>query len=337
MILHKRCNKSPRKKRKDEERLEKLTKQLTNVDAEIQNLISSLSNKEGLKRNLEDNIRWRSKLAEVQSIDKQIAKLQRQVDATVNPSVMSDIAKLSKDLVKLRSEHDRCDGARLTHLATVQKRIRELQSNQYANIDEEHRLQLIALQTTEMAGRDLDKYHKALDKALMQYHTLKMSEINQILKELWQSTYKGNDIESIEIRADLQDSGVRRVYNYRVVMIKGGVPLNMKGRCSAGQKVLASLIIRLALAETFCLNCGILALDEPTTNLDRHNVESFALALVKIITNRKLQKNFQLIVITHDEEFVQLLGKSDYCDFYWRVTKDAKGHSSIERHQILDL
>ena len=26
--------------------------------------------------------------------------------------------------------------------------------------------------------------------------------------------------------------------------------------------------VRLALAETFCLNCGILALDEPTTNLD---------------------------------------------------------------------
>lgn len=32
--------------------------------------------------------------------------------------------------------------------------------------------------------------------------------------------------------------------------------------------MLACLIIRLALAETFCLNCGILALDEPTTNLD---------------------------------------------------------------------
>ena len=34
------------------------------------------------------------------------------------------------------------------------------------------------------------------------------------------------------------------------------------------RQVLACLIIRLALAETFCLNCGILALDEPTTNLD---------------------------------------------------------------------
>ena len=31
----------------------------------------------------------------------------------------------------------------------------------------------------------------------------------------------------------------------------------------------ASLIIRLALAETFSATCGIIALDEPTTNLDR--------------------------------------------------------------------
>ena len=34
-------------------------------------------------------------------------------------------------------------------------------------------------------------------------------------------------------------------------------------------QVLASLIIRLALAETFCLNCGILTLDEPTTNANQ--------------------------------------------------------------------
>lgn len=69
----------------------------------------------------------------------------------------------------------------------------------------------------------------------------------------------------------------------QVIMVKGDTELDMRGRCSAGQKVLASLVIRLALAETFCLNCGILALDEPTTNLDRYNVESFANALVKYL------------------------------------------------------
>ena len=63
--------------------------------------------------------------------------------------------------------------------------------------------------------------------------------------------------------------------------MKDNVALDMRGRCSAGQKVLASLIIRLALAETFCLNCGILTLDEPTTNLDEENIESLAIQLAR--------------------------------------------------------
>jgi hypothetical protein len=44
--------------------------------------------------------------------------------------------------------------------------------------------------------------------------------------------------------------------------------LFVRGLRSAGQKVLASLVVRLALAETFGHHCGILALDEPTSNLD---------------------------------------------------------------------
>lgn len=99
-------------------------------------------------------------------------------------------------------------------------------------------------------------------------------------------------------------------------MAKAGVELDMAGRCSAGQKVLASLIIRMALAETFCVNCGILSLDEPTTNLDRRNVESFAAAISRILDRRHNQASFQLIIITHDEEFVQLLARNQYANCY---------------------
>ena len=69
----------------------------------------------------------------------------------------------------------------------------------------------------------------------------------------------------------------------KVVMVKGDTILDMRGRCSAGQKVLASIIIRLALSESFCINCGLLALDEPTTNLDSDNIEGLAIALSDII------------------------------------------------------
>lgn len=116
----------------------------------------------------------------------------------------------------------------------------------------------------------------------MKFHSIKMAEINKIIKELWRATYRSNDIDTIEIKSEEGGQNEKRkTYNYRIVMVKGETELDMRGRCSAGQKVLACLLIRLALAETFCLNCGILALDEPTTNLDRNNVESFANALVQ--------------------------------------------------------
>lgn len=58
----------------------------------------------------------------------------------------------------------------------------------------------------------------------------------QSLKELWQKTYRGQDIEYIEIRTDSVDSG-RSSYSYRVLMHCGDAELDMRGRCSAGQKV----------------------------------------------------------------------------------------------------
>ena len=41
------------------------------------------------------------------------------------------------------------------------------------------------------------------------------------------------------------------------------------------------MVIRLALAESFCVHCGILALDEPTTNLDADNKEGLAKAIAE--------------------------------------------------------
>eukprot|EP00475_Leptophrys_vorax_P010269 TRINITY_DN16916_c0_g1_i1.p1 TRINITY_DN16916_c0_g1~~TRINITY_DN16916_c0_g1_i1.p1 ORF type:complete len:209 (+),score=50.65 TRINITY_DN16916_c0_g1_i1:66-629(+) len=184
-----------------------------------------------------------------------------------------------------------------------------------------------------MANKDLDKYYKALDKALMRFHAMKMEEINKSVKELWQKTYRGKDIDWIAIRSDAEGAGTRS-YSYRVVMRSGDADLDMRGRCSAGQKVLASLVIRLALAETFCLNCGILALDEPTTNLDESNANALADALVRLMKERSEQENFQLIVITHDEQFAEKIGQRELAEKYYRISKDEAHHSKIEAQDI---
>ncbi len=71
----------------------------------------------------------------------------------------------------------------------------------------------------QLAVKDVDDYHAALDQALMKYHEEKMAEINGIIKELWQTTYKGSDIDTIAIMADMEKKG-KRSHHYRVVMCK---------------------------------------------------------------------------------------------------------------------
>ena len=180
----------------------------------------------------------------------------------------------------------------------------------------------------------------ALEESLMRYHHEKMKEINSTLADFWRLTYKGNDIETIEIKSDVEKSATNsrvRSYNYRIVLkTHDDAELDMRGRCSAGQKVLASFIIRLSLAETFCSNCGILALDEPTTNLDQENIEGLANALKDIIESRKKQDSFQLIVITHDDAFVQCLG-ADFTEFIWKITKDNNSYSTINKKKLNEM
>ncbi|KAF9606048.1 hypothetical protein IFM89_022207 [Coptis chinensis] len=247
----------------------------------------------------------------------------------------ADHKKHLQEKVRLRSELDRCHGTLSVYQAKVSKLKIDLKQAQYNDIDNRYFNQLIQLKTTEMANKDLDRYYHALDKALMRFHSMKMEEINKIIRELWQQTYRGQDIDYISIHSDSESAGTRS-YSYRVLMQTGDAELEMRGRCSAGQKVLASLIIRLALAETFCLNCGILALDEPTTNLDGPNAESLAAALLRIMDDRKGQENFQLIVITHDERFAQLIGQRQHAEKYYRVAKNDRQHSIIEAQEIFD-
>ena len=44
----------------------------------------------------------------------------------------------------------------------------------------------------------------------------------------------------------------------------------------------------------------------------------------RIIKSRSKQKNFQLLIITHDEDFIELLGRSEYVDEFFKIKKNAE-------------
>ncbi|PIK43172.1 putative DNA repair protein [Apostichopus japonicus] len=292
------------------------------------------------ERDLYDNIQLRKKQAEIKEVDAKLAELQQQRGGLDSTGLLREKHKLNSELSKLFKEKNQAGGRESILKEEVRKVEAEVNSEKYRTAKDKFNNVMIKLKTVEVANKDLDKYSKALDTAIMRYHKMKMEEINKVIKEYWRMTYKGNDIDYIEIQSEADSSSsvtTRKSYNYRVVMVKGDTEMDMRGRCSAGQKVLASLIVRLALAETFCLTCGILALDEPTTNLDRVNIEGLAYALVDIIKSRENQRNFHLIIITHDEDFVELLGRSDYADYFYRVSKNNEAKSVIMKKDIAAL
>ncbi|CAJ2668179.1 unnamed protein product [Trifolium pratense] len=317
--------------------------QLQSCETRMQKIIEELDKKKELMRNadplrriIEDNINYRKTKAQVDKLLHEIETLEESMlKVGVFDTIEKELQKLSKERERLLEESNRCKGTMDVYQSNISKNKIDLKQAQYKDIDKRYFDQLIQLKTTEMANKDLDRYYNALDKALMRFHTMKMEEINKIIRELWQQTYRGQDIDCISIHSDSEGGGTRS-YSYKVLMQTGDAELEMRGRCSAGQKVLASLIIRLALAETFCLNCGILALDEPTTNLDGPNAESLAAAILRIMEDRKGQENFQLIVITHDERFAQLIGQRQHAERYYRVAKDDHQHSIIESQEIFD-
>ncbi|GIL73373.1 hypothetical protein Vretifemale_3415, partial [Volvox reticuliferus] len=318
-------------------RIEEQSRGLAAKEEQLTVMRQELVQDAALRRDVADVLEMRAGRRAEEEMARELADLEARVAQVGDPGALQrQAASLAEQRDALRSKQDVLRGhIAATHQAASRAQA-ELNDPKYRDVHVRFRTQQLVVKTTEMAMSDLEKYYKALEKALLVFHTTKMADINKIIKELWQKTYRGQDIDYIQIRADTEGVGTKS-YNYRVVMYSGAAELEMRGRCSAGQKVLACLIIRLALAETFCLNCGILALDEPTTNLDAENSASLARALKALMESRSGQENFQLIVITHDEHFAQLIGTREHVDTIWRVTKDpATQHTLVTPEALQD-
>ncbi|OHS93514.1 hypothetical protein TRFO_11716 [Tritrichomonas foetus] len=229
----------------------------------------------------------------------------------------AEFKELSDKLVMLKTEKRKEE-------ENYRKAINE--AKEYESARKELSEATINLKSVELCISDVNRYIKALDETLLDYHAKKMQEVNDTIQQLWENVYYGTDIDSIFIKCE-KSTASKSEYEYKVVMRKDNVELDMFGRCSAGQKMLASIIIRLALAETFSVNCGVMALDEPTTNLDVQNMKNLASQLVRLVESRQNSqgKSFQLIVITHSTEFVKLLLQSGSFDHFYQITRGSDG------------
>lgn len=171
------------------------------------------------------------------------------------------------------------------------------------------------------------KLHRVqLEQDLLQSHEMHMTKVNNTIRELWPCVYLGGDIERIWIHCfndqKVIDGNKKRSYDYRVMQLRNGKESEMRFRCSAGQKILACLIIRLAIAETF--ECPFLAIDEPTTNLDDKNMKALSNEIRRLVTLER-KKKLTFIVMSHSISFMQSLQQNEY----FKLNRIQDGRSRI--------
>jgi DNA repair protein RAD50 len=120
--------------------------------------------------------------------------------------------------------------------------------------------------------------------------------INYYLSIYWRELYPYKDYESFRIFPTEDDY----VFEIRDSL---GRWIEIERVASGGERMIAALCLRIALAKVLAPQIDILILDEPTHNLDESSVKELTRTL-----NEKLSNFFsQIFVITHDERFEDLL------------------------------
>ena len=317
--------------------IDELVREKSDIDVTISNLKEDLARQEVRKRELSDNVGYRKTLDIVQDLQQQCSDLKEELSKVNYAQLMNEWKNIQNRQQSLLRQKNVAIGNQEELERMVRQFTQDLTKDLYRQSRRNFKHKCIEFKVTEEAILNLKVYSQVLDVAMIKYHEERMATINKIIGQMWKLIYTGSDTTRIEIRTSATGGvgSARRTYNYKVVQTKHGHEIDMKGRCSAGQRVLASIIIRLALAETFCKDCGILALDEPTTNLDKENAHSLAKALATVVQLRSQnQKSFQLIVISHDETFLFKLANLTNNRGIYELYRKNNGYTAIKHYYM---
>lgn len=132
----------------------------------LQQLISAtdkvLADSNATFRNLQDNQTLRKAVLEIQSFDRQIDELNEEEARQSARKYNEQYHKHRTDQTNLQSEQAKVGGEISMMKADAEQKKVEL-NDEYNQIEQRYRTELIKVKTAEIANKDLEKYHKALD------------------------------------------------------------------------------------------------------------------------------------------------------------------------------
>ena len=122
--------------------------------------------------------------------------------------------------------------------------------------------------------------------------------VNEVMSNTWMQIYPYDTWSGLRI------STVNNDYTIQLKEAEGDW-MNVSGFASGGERMLASLAVKISFARVLAPNLNMLILDEPTHNLDETAVRNF----ISVLNEKIIEHIDQLFIITHDERLAESASK----------------------------
>ncbi|MEM5867155.1 MAG: AAA family ATPase [Candidatus Aenigmatarchaeota archaeon] len=273
--------------------LNKARGELAKIKSELEDVEKSV--KEGEKKKREYELLL-IQLEELEKNRKKSEELSKEIERIKNEIKEEEAKFEGKDLISLEEK--------LKYMISIVSEMRtKLQSYDFLIQEKENRKkeyeeklrelnkQKQEIQKLDKLIRDLEIFNLALEETQIELRNNFVEVVNLTMNKLWNTIYPYRDFTSIQLNAEEGDYVLQ-------LQSRDGSWVNVEGNVSGGERSIACLTLRIALALALAPQLRILVLDEPTANLDSR-------AIVELSTTlRERIREFidQTFLITHQPE-----------------------------------
>ncbi|UCD04222.1 MAG: hypothetical protein JSW73_01080 [Candidatus Woesearchaeota archaeon] len=150
------------------------------------------------------------------------------------------------------------------------------------------------IQKIKMQSEFLNKFKNSLIQAQGELRSELILAVNEIMGNIWQDIYPYEKWSGIRLEATEED------YILQLKEVDGDW-LSIAGFASGGERMIASLALRIAFAKILAPKLDLLILDEPTHNLDKNTIDK----LTQVIEDRLSNLLNQTFIVTHEEKLAE--------------------------------
>ena len=209
----------------------------------------------------------------------------------------------SKNYESIRESHEKC----LSKLNNTRATIKSSSAILTEKLTRKNEV-LKKIETLEKYNKDITvleskvEFLSKLKNALIDAQEVLRDElllaVNEVMSNTWMEIYP------YDIWSGLRISTLNNDYTIQLKESDGDW-VNVSGFASGGERMLASLAVKISFARVLAPNLNMLILDEPTHNLDETAVRNFINVL-----NEKISEHIdQMFIITHDERLAESASK----------------------------